>query len=129
MTRNANHHITDVVLTAILISCSFIYFGVYFQCCYSYCYKQLSLEVLHHLNLLCRGESAVCGGQASCVGHLQGTEAALLQVALSRIQATASTHQHTLTCDAASASSPFKCKFNAVTLLEVSLLCCMVGIC
>ncbi|XP_071541821.1 uncharacterized protein [Panulirus ornatus] len=59
----------------------------------------LSLEVLHHLNLLCRGESAVCGGQASCVGHLQGTEAALLQVALSRIQATASTHQHTLARD------------------------------
>lgn len=73
------------------------------------CREQLSLEVLHHLNLLCRGESAVCGGQASCVGHLQGTEAALLQVALSRIQATASTHQHTLTCDAA-AAGPFKCE-------------------
>ncbi|XP_063878429.1 lysosomal-trafficking regulator-like isoform X2 [Scylla paramamosain] len=76
----------------------------------------LSLEVLHHLNLLCRGESAVCGGQASCVGHLQGTEAALLQVALSRIQATASTHQHALTCDAAAAAAgPFKLEKTSMT--------------
>ncbi|XP_069997726.1 lysosomal-trafficking regulator isoform X2 [Penaeus vannamei] len=56
----------------------------------------LSLEVLHQLNLLCRGEAAQCGGQASCVGHLRSTEAALLQVALTRIQATASAHLHSI---------------------------------
>ncbi|KAK8729282.1 hypothetical protein OTU49_008737, partial [Cherax quadricarinatus] len=78
----------------------------------------LSLEVLHHLNLLCRGESAVCGGQASCVGHLQGTEAAILQVALSRIQATASTHQHTLPRDASDSLKMEKTSVSGSTSLH-----------
>ncbi|XP_068245807.1 lysosomal-trafficking regulator isoform X3 [Palaemon carinicauda] len=55
----------------------------------------ICLETLHQLNLMCRGEKAECGGQATCVALLHTTEAALLQVALSRIQATASTLQHT----------------------------------
>ncbi|XP_066957517.1 lysosomal-trafficking regulator isoform X3 [Macrobrachium rosenbergii] len=55
----------------------------------------ICLETLHQLNLMCRGEKAECGGQANCVALLHTTEAALLQVALSRIQATASTLQHT----------------------------------
>ncbi|KAK4309758.1 hypothetical protein Pmani_018634 [Petrolisthes manimaculis] len=73
----------------------------------------LSLEVLHQVNLVRRGESAVCGGQACCVGHLQSTEAALLQVALSRTQATASTHQHTLAQDT---HSTFKSKKTSMSV-------------
>ncbi|CAL4071549.1 unnamed protein product, partial [Meganyctiphanes norvegica] len=55
------------------------------------------LEILQQLSLVSRSEAVVCGGQASCVGHLRVMEAHLLQVALSRIQVSAATSSHTLT--------------------------------
>ncbi|KAK7001970.1 hypothetical protein SK128_023174, partial [Halocaridina rubra] len=75
----------------------------------SHRHYMICLETMHQLNLMCRGEKAECGGQASCVALLHSAEAALLQVALSKIQATASTLQHTSIRDSASS---FKSKLG-----------------
>ena len=53
----------------------------------------MSLEILSHINLFCREEASRCGGQSHCVSHFRNAEAAMLEVALLRLQVAAMAYQ------------------------------------